>query len=252
MKHLTQLSPAEAQLVLYGRKASIKELLKSTFMDLILKQALSMFEVERQPQRNDDIRIYKYIKTGQNFITHKPKPHEEVFLESFRRDRDLKILFRNIVRIGYQKSKSINEYQYLLFKSPYLKSCFYQNLFQKIFWGFQHSEKGNQLKSEIQAEIRALDKELSGNREKSYEILKAIHGNILLLTNFDFSLLSGINAAMAADIIQKPQGDDAFILYDGAVWESYSDFSGSFDSSCSGDSGCGGSGCGGCGGCGGD
>lgn len=257
MKHLTQFSPAEVQLLLYGRKASIKELLKGTFMDLILKQALNLFEVERQPHRNDDIRIYKYVEAGHNFSMHKALPHEFVFLESFKKDSKLQVLFRNMVRIGYQNSVSISNYQQLLFHSPRLASCFYQNLFQKIFWGFQHSEKGNRLKAEIQTEIATLEKELAaGQAERSYEILKAINGNVVLLSNFRFDLLNEIDAEIAQEINRRTNQSDTMDIFVFGEWDDFGDISGSFDSSCSGASGCsggdGGSGCGGCGGCGGD
>jgi hypothetical protein len=255
MKHLVYLSPAEVQLLLYGRKATIRELLKGTFMDLVLKQALNLFEVERQPHRNEDIRIYKYVEAGRNFFMYKPLLHEFVFLDSFKKDNSLQILFRNMVRIGYQNSISISEYQHLLFHSPRLDNCFYQNLFQKIFWGFQHSHKGKQLRTEIQAEITALEKELAtGNAEKLFEILKAINGNVVLLSNFRFDLLKEVDAELAQEINRRTNQIDPVDVFVFGDWDDFGDVSGSFDSSCSGASGCSGgdSGCGGCGGCGGD
>lgn len=261
MEQLSYLSPAETLLVLQDKNASINELLKVTFIDLLLKRVLRTFEVQRQPSSRDAIRSYKYVEIGENFLNYQPLPHEEIFLTPFQKSESVQILFRHIVKMGYQNAKSESRIHNVLRQSPNLAGCFGRNMIQSIFGGFSITAAGQVLRNKIEDEISQLEKQLPplilNNQQKALDILKVIKGNIFLLTNIEFDILNQIDKELLAEI-NKRDGNNYVGGCSGCTWFSFENYSDNFDSSCSGDtgcsggqSGCGGSGCSGCSGCGG-
>jgi hypothetical protein len=255
MTYLSELTPAEVY-ILTNRNVAHQQFLKITFIDLILKQVLKTHEVRRQPHIRQEVRVYKYIGIGQNFKNYKSKNHEKFFLSTFEKDNSIEMLFRNLVKIGYQKSRTLSDFKHELIKTPTLKKCFSQNIFQRLFYGYSFTAFGNELKRKVENEIENLNKELSGlnniENKKAIELIKVIGGNIFLLGNIDYELLNQIDKDLAEEINKKSTTDGSSGC-SGCGW-SFDDYSSSFDSGCSSDSGCGGhSGCSGCGcsGCGG-
>lgn len=258
MKYLSELTPAEIY-ILTKENFSHQELLKVTFVDLLLKQVLKTFEVKRQPHIKQKIRIYKYIGIGQNFKNYNSKTHEKNFLSTFEKDNEIEMLFRNVVRIGYDKSGSLFSFKNEVIKTPTLEKCFSQNFLQKIFYNYSFTEYGKELKRKVEKEIQNLNNELAGlnhiENQKAIELINIIGGNIFLLQNIDYTLLKQIDKDLSEEM-NKKNSTNAGTGCSGCGW-SFDDYSSSFDNGCGGDSGCGGnsgcaSGCSGCGGCGGD
>ncbi len=258
MKYLSELTPAEVY-ILTNNKVSHQELLKVTLADLLLKQVLKMFEVQRQPHNRQEIRIYKYVGIGQNFKKHLSKGHEKFFLSSFEKDNEIEILFRNLIKIGYQNSRTVLDFKNSIIKSPTLKKCFKQNVFQKLYYGYSFTEYGTELKRKIEKEIQNINIEISDlkniENQKAIELIKVIGGNIFLLGIFDYELLHQIDKDLSIEINRLNSSENGTGC--SGCGFSFDDFSSSFESGCSSDSGCGsgcsgcGSGCSGCGGCGG-
>src|SRR5688500_7078005 len=117
MKHLSKLTPAETLCLKNGPETPLQDLLKYTVMDLLLKQVLVLEEVQRQPNPRDPVRIYKYATTGRNFESYRSKRHERVFISPFQNDRALRILFRNMVKVGYQNAGSATDYHTVLIRN---------------------------------------------------------------------------------------------------------------------------------------
>lgn len=264
MKILSTLSPAEALIVLQDQQVTMKDILKVTFMDLLLKQVLRTLEVEKQAHKNDQVRYFKYVEAGKNFNVYQALPHEQIFLWVFEKHRYGQILFRHIVKIAYQKSRFKIDFLKQLMNSPQIAGCFKQNIFQQMFGGFKLTDDGMALRVQIRAEIDELEKTLpvyiANDRQKALKMLKTIKGNIFLLHQIDFDVFEQIDKELLAEMNQEhdknTNGGDS-----GCTWHSFDAYSDTFDSSCSGSgcsgdggSGCGGAGCsgcgGGCGGCG--
>ena len=257
MKYLSQLTPAEVY-ILTKEKITHQELLKITFIDLLFKQVLRTFEIQRQPHIRQAIQTYQYIGVGKNLKNYQSLNHEKFFLSTFEKDTEIEMLFRNLVKIGYQKSRTLANFKNELIKTPTLKKCFSQNVFQRIFGSYSFTEYGIEVKQKVEKEIKNLNLELStlNNIEnlKVIELIKVISANIFLLENIDYELLNQIDVDLAAEMNRKDPNFDGSGC-SGCGWN-FDSYSSNFDSGCSSDSGCGGnsgcSGCGGCGGCGGD
>jgi hypothetical protein len=133
MKYLSELTPAEI-LLLTKENITHQELLKITFIDLLFKQVLKTFEVKRRPHIKQEVRVYKYVGIGQNYKIYNSQNHERLFLSTFGTDNTVEILFRNLVKIAYQKSRTLKDLKNDLIQTPTLKKCFSQNIFQRIFY----------------------------------------------------------------------------------------------------------------------
>lgn len=258
MTYLSQLTPAEVFL-LTKEHTSHRELLKITFIDLLLKEVLKTFEIQRQPHIRHEIRIYKYVGIGPNFKNYLPKNHEKFFLSTFDTDSEIELLFRNLVKISYQNSKSLSNFKNELLKTPTLKKCFSQNIYQKIVCSYSFTDYGKELKRKVAQEIQNLNSEVSSlntiENQKAVELIKVIGGNIFLLEYIDYELLDQIDADLAKEMNRKATNTDGSGC-SGCSW-TFDNYSSDFNSGCSTSSGCGGtsgcsgcSGCGGCGGCG--
>lgn len=268
MKHLSRLTPAETLIILNGEKAPISELLKYTFMDLLLKQVLLIREVERQANIRDPIRVYKYVVAGANFRNYRMSKHEFALLSVFDKNPDANILFRNLVKIAYQNAKNERQYYSQLITNSNLKELVSTSLVQKMFGGFSYSEKGLQIKKEVQNEILLIEKNISDyiitDKSRGLELLKVIGGNIFLLKGLEFSIARELDKELFEEMSKRNSANGC----GSGCWTDFGHYSESFESSCSsdtggggasgcsggsgcsGDSGC--SGCSGCGGCGGD
>jgi hypothetical protein len=256
---LSKLTPAETLLVRNGKEATLKDMLKYTLMDLLLKQVLIIEEVERQPSKRDLIRVYKYISVGKKFSAYKCMPHELVFLFAYRKNSSIRILFRNCVKIGYENAQSGKEFNKLIMSSRELKNAFSISLLKKMFSdGFSYTDKGTQFKIQLENEIQYLEqhlrKEIDNDKRRVIETLKQIGGNIFLLNGMEFSLLKEIDDELLKEF-NRPEVSSGC-----GTWTTFETYDHDFDSSCSsdtggsacsGDGGCS-SGCSGCGGCGGD
>ena len=186
MRYLSELTPAEVY-ILTKDKITHRELLKITFIDLLFKQVLRTFEVQRQPHIRQEIRTYQYIGIGQNFKKYQSENHEKFFLSTFEKDSEIEMLFRNLVKVGYQKSRTLSDFKNELIKTTTLKKCFSQNIFQRIFYGYSFTEYGKEIKRKVEKEIQNLNSELSTlnsiENQKAIELIKVIGANIFLLEN---------------------------------------------------------------------
>lgn len=253
MIHLSKLLPAETLLLLEDKKADIKELLKITFMDLLLKQVLEITTVAKQSSSSRDrVRYYKYIKRGKNFSKYRPLDHEIVYLSPYLKSSSIKILFQHLIKMGFQNAKTETHYILSVRNSPSINSHFTKNFFQALFGGFSLSHEGLELRSKITLEIRQLENDLPSiidtDSNKALEILNLIGGNIFLLKCIDFSILKQIDSEILAEMNRRSRDVNGGGCFGCGSWDSgcTSGNSGCGSSGCSGCSGCGGGGCGGC------
>lgn len=245
---LSRLTPAETLIVWKGNQTTMKDMLKHTLMDLLIKQILSIEEIERQPSKRDPIRIYKYIGTGKNFSGYRCLPHELCFLSAYYKNSTIRILFRNFVKIGYENAHSELDFYKTLRTSNELKDMFTVSLFQRIFTGgFNYTSIGSQLRIAIEDEIQNLEtillNQLNNDKEKALDILKKIGGNVFLLKGIEFDLIKEIDQAFLKELTQSKPSSGCST----GCFTTFDTFESDFDNSCSSDTG--GSGCSGDGGC---
>lgn len=267
MNIIFELSPAETLLLRDSGAAKLKDLLKFTFLDLLLKKIIRLEKVQRKSHPRDKyIGTYTYVVVGDNFTKIDIEKHETILLSPFYKSRNIRILFHHFVKMVYENSKGTNNYQRLIRNSPSLSLFFKNNFFVKFFNMTVHNQKGIEMKEKLLQELAVLERKMSdflnNNLDDSAKILMVAKGNIFLIKNFDFKLFKEIDEELLKHqkVMHRNQFDDYgdwWIYTD--LWDdlkTFNDLDHTFDSfdsaldTSSYDSGCSScSGCGGCGGC---
>lgn len=206
MTVLSEYTPAEV-IILTKRKATFNEFFKVTLAHLFLKEVLRVIEVERQ--LDETIRIYKYVEVGSNFSTYNKKSYENFFLSLFNEDESNQILFRNLIRIGYENSRNRIRFKNKILKTIIQKNCVSQNFFQKILGRYNLTSIGSEIKDKLEDEIKKLNNSLVvTDIMKTNEITKIIGGNIFFLEDMCCELYSQIDKDLVIEInLSKSEGD---------------------------------------------
>jgi hypothetical protein len=256
---LTELTPGETLILKQGPGAPIKDLLKYTMMDLLLKQVIGIEQVERQPSASDPVRAYKYISIGKNFRTYSSLQHEQVFLNPFSNDPDIKYFFKHFVKMAYENARTEKRYQTQVRSSRMLQDAFTITFLQKFLGGFEPTSYGMKLRAQVEDEIAHLEKtigeEIRKDRASALNNVKQIGGNIFFIQGLDFELMKEIDEELMKEVTKSEPTTGGCGAGCYSTFDSYGHH---FDSSCSSDPGSSGTdgGCGGgdgCGsGCGGD
>lgn len=274
MEILSKITPAETLLIKNYDSIQLKELMKYTFMDLLLKQVIAIKEINRKAHSRDKyIRTYTYVVSGKNFSKYEPKNHEIIYQSPFLKSQSIEILFKHYIKMIYDASNGSWKYQKLTKSNKNISPLFKQTVFLDLFRLNRLTDKGIKIKESITNYLNDLDANigdlLHNNKSKALELLLSIRGNIFLLKNLDFQLLKTIDKEIlnqkkilkedgihysddVSDIwyyIDFLQTDSTFDSNFDSLYEALNTFDSEFEvSSCSSwDSGC--SSCGGCGGC---
>jgi hypothetical protein len=258
MKQLLQtLTPAESLLLRKGDITPKSEMLKVTLLDLLLKKVLVITTTERQSNSRDPVRTLQYVSTGENFRSYQALPHEMAYLTDFEQSRDLRMSFKDCVKVAFQNSNSEKKMRKTVRSTPALEGVFEDTWLGRLTGVFDYSERGFvkrlQLDKEIQHYEEKIPKLLQTNREEAMEELRKIGGNIFLLHHLGITMLKEIEEAFLKHIPVQSESSGG-----GGGCATFISYSNDFDSSCpsdsdsgggcsSGDGGCS-SGCGGCGG----
>lgn len=271
MTNLSRFTPSETLLLTEGPFPTLRQFLKLTFIDLLAKQVIrtesSLGPALKDHSSNED----KYVVPGKNYYNYRSLPHEAMFIRVIEKYPNTKLLFRHMVQLSYKYAGSKNKYIRQLCKAPAMDGLVRQNFFQRLNGNVRLTPAGEQMKQQLLTELNELEETLPSlaqtDREAVTNIASRINGNIFLLASIPLTQWAFIDDQLLAQLnrstLDKKEdvGEFAAGCSGCGTWDSYNDYSTSFDSGCGGstgdggsgcsggDSGCGGSGCGG--GCGG-
>ena len=198
MKILSKITPAETMLIKDCTSVQLKDLMKYTFMDLLLKKVIEIKEISRKSHPRDKYsRTYTYVVSSKNFNKYKPKNHELIYLSPFTKSPSIQILFKNFIKMAYDSSNGSWNYKKTTRSNreinPYFKDTFFLNLFRLN----KLTDDGIKLKKEISNYLIDIDKNINhlllNDKKKGLELLLSIGGNVFLLNNLDFQLLKTID-----------------------------------------------------------
>lgn len=253
IKHLTKLTPAESLMILDTSNCSFKSLLKSTLMDLLLKKVLKTIQIEKKLS-SGKTSVATYIIPGPNFDSYKALPHEMIFLHSFKKRKNIRILFRHLVKTAIEHSGGSRNYKkYFVLRTKALRDKFKGGFLRNLFNLIALNEDGKELQKSVLTEVEYLEKELpilvKTNEVKLKEIIDQVQGNIFILNTIDLGIFKALGPELTDAFRIHNRSQSIPFYFDDDIFDSeISDFE-SDSSGCSSD-GC--SGCSGCGGCGGD
>jgi hypothetical protein len=272
---LSQLRPAETLLLVHGRSVMLKDFLKVTLMDLLLKQVLTTLEVTRPGSSTEPAQPLTYVTVGKNFKGYSGEEFEEIFLSPFYKSPDGQVLFQNLIRIGHEHARNARHFMIMLLKSKSIRHYFSRGLMERVYGGFSMSQQGAQVSERLKHEVAEMENKLpfllEHDPDRAMQVMKTIGGNIFVLKNIPIPRMKDIETYVSEELETRPPaetrptgteipGFEAWIFlteisthYD-HTWDHHhshgdgnlgsdSDWGGDGDSGCGGDSGC--SGCGG-------
>ena len=260
MNYLTKFTPAETLIFLEMDKVLFRELLKATFLDLLLKKVLMTKRKSYKPSANDPYVTVKHVCAGSNLKLYKTLTHETIFVDAFKRSKNMEPLLRHYVTLVNENAINRKTYLECIKELPNVKPYLMQSFWQKLFGGFGLTKEGESIAKGIDFELGELDillpELIKNNKREALTLIKKVNGNIFFLNNLDLKQLHLLDIKE----LGKPEDEVYFEEIPdgcsaGTQWDSFEGHSHSFDSSCgtsngSDNSGCGSSGCSGCGGSG--
>lgn len=275
MEKLKTLSPGECLLLLEESSLTMRDFIKLTLIDLVMKGVLQIQSRNSQSNPKDPIRKNAYLAPGILFHQHRALIHETLLVAPFLKNPEATIFLRTYVKIVVENAG--DGYSYMrrtlrnnLVFSKYLNNSFWKRLLGRI----ELNEFGISQQLKLREELVVLGNLLSEQNDYSKRSdiasrITPLYGNIFLLYDVDPKFAALIDSALDHTLYQEKAnsetGSNNFPVidfhnfsrtfnsgYEAATRNSTSGYGscggGVGCSSCSGCSGC--SGCGGCGGCG--
>jgi hypothetical protein len=203
MKHLSRFTPAETILLLEGDGAKLRDLLRVTLMDLLIKQVLHTTEVERLFDEKTKSASDTYFVRGPGFLQYRSFAHEAIFISPFLENEKAKIFFKNLVRVAYDNARDESHYGKLILKNDTVQPYFARGI-SKIFNGkFSLTQEGETIQQEIISEIKVLEKELphlmESDQARALAILTMIKGNAFLIKGVDLKMMREIESHLVSE-----------------------------------------------------
>ena len=202
MELLSRITPAETLMLLKPTDSRMRDLMKFTVMDLILRQVLFVEHLQRKTVQGNRMIGYLYVFAGRNFRREKPTLHEMVFLYPYYKRPRAKIIFHHLLQMAYSHAKNEEHFKrkYLLDSAP-LRELIHIGFWQQVFGSFSLSEEGKKKRDEVILYFNRLDSELPDHINQKDDMAKAlirqIKGNVLLLNSIRFELLDLIGREIA-------------------------------------------------------
>jgi hypothetical protein len=244
MKYLSQLSPAQTLLLLHGEEVKLRDLLKVTLIDLLLKQCLQTTEITRPAAGKEMPTALTYIIAGPALSAYKPLEQDLVFLDPYLKNEKAQILFANLVKMGYEKAVNEKRYSGLIMRSDLIQDCYYTGIPAFLKGRFTLTQKGQRMAATVRNEVSELGLSfpalLQNDPVKVREILSLIKGNIFVIPGIDIKMLKEIETELTALNAQR-YSSGSYSSTDVFTWLAIDAHLHSFDTDWGGDGGC--SGC---------
>jgi hypothetical protein len=199
---------AAQSLMLLNPKASEKDLIKYTFLDLIFKGILNVEQVWRKPNPRDPRPIrYTYVSLGESYNPLKIKYHQEPFIDFFEDVEKAQML--ELIRyvfneddLGFKVSRMYIE----LRNSGFLYSILGLEKSHIIWLTKMGKRISKQIDNEIFSADEILPKLISTDKEKAQEILDNLGPNVLLLDCYDENTIPGLEGKIESLDIEFTSG----------------------------------------------
>ncbi len=229
MKYLPVLTPAETLAVAKGNQATLRELLRATFLDLLRRQVVAVEKTRWRPGPLDPWQEYSYVRRGPAFNLADFHYHEQVFLTPFAKWPDGRILFRHLVKMGFEKAYSRKKYFALCSLQNRCAHFFSQNQVERWLGVYRYTAAGKIAQLEILEELRAMNDSLAVDSTVA-SLMQRIGGNVFLLA----AAAPLLDTAYVREFEQHPLKSDVFATDGSSGGDSLGDHASAFDSSFSG------------------
>lgn len=191
MEALDQLTPAEVKVLVNPAKTPLKDLLRLTFFDLLMKKVLQLHKPSATEEEAWN------VKAGERFASYQYLPHEKPLLALFEKDADLVIPLEQLLKSAFKKTYSGGYYQHhFVRKSPRISNYFKTSFWKSLVNSLSLTEEGAAVASKYKALLDEADEKigelLKRDQEAALQILASLGGSMLLLQNFKPEMLQAV------------------------------------------------------------
>lgn len=227
MKTLAYYTPAQVILLLKGKRASLKDLLKGTFMDLLLRQVITTEEEVVGKKRR------LFVMAGKSFSSYRYHQHDLVFLQPFFENRKIRLSFGDLVRGGYERAGGAKKFIRSILRSPEMVSSYASGLTKLLKGSLTKTTSGDRLTQVLRNEVDELQVNLpvllKNDPDLAYRVLEELKGNIVLIPSIDLRMIATLeNELLIGERSRVSVANGA--LADPVVWLALDTNSRSFDS----------------------
>jgi hypothetical protein len=208
MKYINRYTPAETALLILPA-CSLKNMLKFTFMDLILKGVIKVIERKKtvgDPGFNKG-QLYQYVSVGTKYSSYSFKPHEKIFVTVFSTDASLQVLFKSYLKMVVEKSDGSSSFNKLVIAAEDLKGLYTKSFLQRIFGGFTQTKAGLDKKDQLLGYLgpvnQKIERLIKSNSREAYELLLKLGGNIFVLNGYSYNWFALINSKSLSEANQS-------------------------------------------------
>jgi len=208
MEILATSSSVKTHLVLETSKTSLKDLLRLTLLDLLMKRVLELRIMEIQHHPQDPVYKDYYVVAGANFKGYRYQAHERFFLQAFIQNNSRHVVLRHLIKTGIKGAKNEKTFIYkYIRKCPILQNKFKGSLVYNLWGVTRLNEDGQELQARMRTEIQELElslpKLLLRDPKQAMEVLLKIKANLFLLRNASTTIIEGIKPEFFIEIKRK-------------------------------------------------
>lgn len=186
MEVLKTLSPAQTRVILAPNSSKVSELLRLTFIDLILKRVLAIRESE---YCGGMLEVFR----GEKYNTWSSKYHEKIFTEVFNDTPELCITMDELIKLVKSEIGSSKKYKWRYLIEPELSKYFHpQPLFKVFGVRIKLNDEGLALKNDIEKYLNRVTPKLRNKSPKISEIndiYESLGSNFLLIKGYESKYL---------------------------------------------------------------
>jgi uncharacterized membrane protein YgcG len=250
---LPLLTPAEVLVLLHGKNANFKELIKMTLMDLLLRKVLAV-KLVSAADATDEPMNQLLVQRGARYADYRPLAHEEIYTIHFAIQANREILFANLIKLARLMGANDIYLRRKIMKTPQMRTAFKQGFWANLTDKVQYTQEGLLKRTYAATELQELTNMLpelyEADKATVVQLLQLMHGNIFLTNAVEHRLLMLLDDELSRLFHQEQSSaadiDELFYMTEAFNFES--SFDDGFDSGGSdgdssdggGDSGCGG------------
>lgn len=186
MEVLKKLSPAQTKVILAPNSSKISELLRLTFIDLVLKRVIVIREA-----KNSDGTLE--ILRGEKFDTCTLKYHDRIFTEIFNDTPELCITIDELMKLVRREIGGSKKYKWRCLIEPELSKYFHPKPLFGVFGSrIKLNDEGLALKNDIEKYLNRATprvRKKSPKISEAKDIYESLGSNFLLINGYESKYL---------------------------------------------------------------
>jgi hypothetical protein len=210
INYLSVLKPAATAILLAPSKTELKDIIRFTLLDLVLKKVLVVKHQHIKLHPNDAYaRMRTIVETDKNFTSYRKSDYEKYFIAII--DEESYFQLRPYLLRIYHYMPLDNRMKKNILREHKILNLFSLSFAFDSFGIFKLNKNGKKVRDELQRYFTAIDQNLATivdeSPEQALQLASFLKGNIFLLKSMTLEILEKINVLIKQ---QKKTDKDAY------------------------------------------